>query len=153
MSETNNIAKVDFSGKGKLNANEVTELLKETCHYVDYVEFTQNSKNQLVALIFPDRALLNQPDYEKTPEEGCFCPRNLDEVGRCLTGCLKRANTELTNKNTPISLAIIVGEKFILDNGKLTDLAQEKIKNIIEKYQTTSSSDDVYIIDLETTRG
>jgi hypothetical protein len=153
MNESNNIATFNFSGRGKLNAQEVSELLKSTCHYVDYVVFTENSKEQLVALIFPDKQLLKNPDYQKTPEEGCFCPRNLDEVGRCLTGCLKKANAELTNKNTPISLAIIVGEKFILDNGKLTDLAQEKIATIIEKYQTTSSSDDVYIIDLETTRG
>ena len=149
MNENNNIATFNFSGKGKLKAQEVSELLKSTCHYVDYVVFTENSKEQLVALIFPDQQLLKNPDYQKTPEEGCFCPRNLDEVGRCLTGCLKKANTELTNKNTPISLAIIVGEKFVYDNGKLTDLAQEKIKKIIENNKNTSPSDDVYIIDLE----
>lgn len=150
MQGSNNIPNFNPSvDRRKLTSEQVTELLKTTCHYVDYVVFTQNSKEQLVALIFPDKELLNKPDYQKTPEEGCFCPRNLDEVGRCLTGCLKKANAELTNKNTSISLAIIVGEKYTAENGKLTDLGIEKIKNIIEQHKTQASIDDVYIIDLE----
>lgn len=150
MQGSNNIPNFNPSVDGrKLTSEQVTELLKTTCHYVDYVVFTQNSKEQLVALIFPDKELLNKPDYQKTPEEGCFCPRNLDEVGRCLSGCLKKANAELTNKNTSISLAIIVGEKYTAENGKLTDLGIEKIKNIIEQHKTQASIDDVYIIDLE----
>lgn len=150
MSDNNKIQDFNPSADGgKLSSEEVTELLKNTCHYVDYVVFTQNSKEQLVALIFPDKTLLNKPDYQKTPEEGCFCPRNLDEVGRCLTGCLKKANVELITRATPISLAIIVGEKFTQEDGKLTDFGQEKIKNIIEQHKNQSTNtDDVYIIDL-----
>ncbi len=133
----------------KLTSEQVTELLKTTCHYVDYVVFTQNSKEQLVALIFPDKNQLLHPDYQKTPEEGCFCPRNLEEVGKCLTSCLKKANADLTKQNTPISLAIIVGEKYTAENGKLTDFGVEKIKTIIEQHKTQFLNDDVYVIDLE----
>ncbi len=150
MKESNNIANFNFSGKGKLSSEEVTDLLMGTCHYVDYVEFTQNSKQQLVALIFPDKMLLNNPDYKKSPEEGCFCPRSLDEVGRCLTGCLGKVNNEIDNQKTTISLAIIIGEKYALENGKLTDEAKEKLATIIEQYKTQSTAADVYIIDLET---
>ncbi len=154
MKKSNNIPNFNPSiDGGKLSAQEITTLLKTTCNYVDYVEFTQNNKEQLVALIFPNKQLLKNPDYQKTPEEGCFCPRNLDEVGRCLTGCLKKANADLTNKKTPISLAIIVGEKYTAENGKLTDLGVEKIKNIIDQHKNHSAVDDVYIIDLETTMG
>lgn len=150
MQESNNIPNFNPSVDGrKLTSEQVTELLKTTCHYVDYVVFTQNSKEQLVALIFPDKNQLLHPDYQKTPEEGCFCPRNLEEVGKCLTGCLKKANTDLTKQNTPISLAIIVGEKYTAENGKLTDLGVEKIKNIIEQHKTQFLNDDVYVIDLE----
>lgn len=150
MQGSNNIPNFNPSVDGrKLTSEQVTELLKTTCHYVDYVVFTQNSKEQLVALIFPDKNQLLHPDYQKTPEEGCFCPRNLEEVGKCLTGCLKKANTDLTKQNTPISLAIIVGEKYTAENGKLTDLGVEKIKNIIEQHKTQFLNDDVYVIDLE----
>lgn len=149
MKGSNNIQDFNFSEKGKLTSEEITDVLKSTCHYVDYVEFTKNSKEQLVALIFPQNKLLSQPDYKKSPEEGCFCPRSLDEVGRCLTGCLGKVNNEIGDKTVKISLAIIVGEKYLSDNGKLTDSAEEKLKDIIEKYKTQPAQDDVYIIDLE----
>ena len=152
MKESNNIQKFNFSGKGKLTSEEVTDLLKDTCHYVDYVEFTEDSKKQLVALIIPDNGLLKNPDYKKSPEEGCFCPRSLDEVGRCLTGCLGKVNNEIDNKTVKISLAIIVGEKYLQDNGKLTDSGEEKLKEIIEKHKTQPTAEDVYIIDLESTK-
>ena len=151
MSDSNKIQDFNPSADGgNLSSEQVTELLKTTCHYVDYVEYTKNSKNQLVALIFPNKALLNKPDYQKTPEEGCFCPRNLDEVGKCLTGCLKIANKDLITKSTPISLAIIVGEKFTQEDGKLTAVGKEKLLTLIEQHKNQqSSNDDVYIIDLE----
>ena len=149
MDETKNIKDFNFSGKGKLTSEDVTEVLKNTCHYVDYVEFTKNSKEQLVALIFPDNGLLNHPDYKKSPEEGCFCPRNLDEVGRCLTGCLAKVNNEIDKKTVKISLAIIVGENYLKEQGKLTESGEEKLKGIIEKYKTQPTAEDVYIIDLE----
>lgn len=150
MQGSNNIPNFNPSVDGrKFTSEQVTELLKTTCHYVDYVVFAQNSKEQLVALIFPDKNQLLHPDYQKTPEEGCFCPRNLEEVGKCLTGCLKKANIDLTKQNTPISLAIIVGEKYTAENGKLTDLGVEKIKNIIGQHKTQFLNDDVYVIDLE----
>lgn len=150
MQGSNNIPNFNPSVDGrKFTSEQVTGLLKTTCHYVDYVVFAQNSKEQLVALIFPDKNQLLHPDYQKTPEEGCFCPRNLEEVGKCLTGCLKKANIDLTKQNTPISLAIIVGEKYTAENGKLTDLGVEKIKNIIGQHKTQFLNDDVYVIDLE----
>ena len=78
---------------GKLiDWNILESEVKKVCHYVKHVAFFLSDKQEVIAMIFPDRTEMAHPDYSKTPEEGCFCPRNLNELGKCLSGCTGVAN-------------------------------------------------------------
>lgn len=60
------------------------------------------------AVITPDYTLLSTPSYSVTPLEGCFCPRTVDELKKCLSGCLQEImNKQNFNANTIKSVFIL----------------------------------------------
>ncbi|MBI4944875.1 MAG: hypothetical protein HY840_00580 [Bacteroidetes bacterium] len=100
----------------KIAPADLEKLIGEVCHYIKYVAVSEDEKENPVALIFPNKKLLDQPDYKLTPEEGCFCPRSLDELGRCLTGCLKLVNRQIADDSLKLkSAAIINNENYSAD--------------------------------------
>ncbi len=111
---------------------EVIEgLIETTCHYVKYAVVSQNESNNPVAFIFPNKKLYTHPEYMLTPNEGCFCPRNLDELGRCLTGCMKLINSKIDDKEDKIVEAILL-------NSGISSEVEPRIsyEEVIEKYKT-----------------
>jgi hypothetical protein len=100
------------------------------CHYVNNVVLSKDEKGDPIAMVFPDKKLLAQPDYKLTPAEGCFCPRSLDELGKCLSGCLKTVNTQLAEGVSKIKSAYIINVP--LPSKNQTDSASAAI---IEKYK------------------
>lgn len=111
---------------------EVIEgLIETTCHYVKYAVVSQNDSNNPVAFIFPNKKLYAHPEYMLTPNEGCFCPRNLNELGRCLTGCMKLVNKNIMNQEDKIVEVSIL-------NKDITSESEPKIsyQEVIEKYKT-----------------
>ena len=127
----------------ELAVNEVEKLIQDTCHYVKYVVINQNDKNQNIAFIFPEKSLYNNPDYLLTPNEndGCFCPRDLDELGRCLTGCMKKVNLNFENSDDKIITAAIISS----ENDYESEI--EKYKEILNKSLGHEiSNEEVYYI-------
>ncbi|MEK6615110.1 MAG: hypothetical protein AABZ32_03210 [Bacteroidota bacterium] len=110
----------------KINPADLEKLIGEACHYIKYVAVSEDEKENPIALIFPNKTLLSHPDYKLTPEEGCFCPRSLDELGRCLTGCLKLVNRQIEDGSSKLSSAAIIN----------ADLPDESETSIINKYKT-----------------
>ncbi|MCX6290343.1 MAG: hypothetical protein NT126_01105 [Bacteroidetes bacterium] len=96
----------------KVSSADLEKLIEGKCHYVQYVAIGKDEKGDSVALIFPNKNLLNNPDYQLSPEEGCFCPRSLDELGRCLTGCLKLVNQQIDNDSSKVKSAAIINTNF-----------------------------------------
>lgn len=142
--DTENKSKVyKLTDGSEVDSNQVEKLIQDTCHYVKYVVINQNDKNENVAFIFPDKNLYNNPDYLLAPNdnEGCFCPRNLDELGRCLTGCMKKVNLSFENIEDKFSNAIILSGENEIEN------EVEKYKNILKNSLGNEISDDeVYYI-------
>ena len=127
----------------ELGVNEVEKLIQDTCHYVKYVVINQNDQNKNVAFIFPEKYLYNNPDYILTPNEndGCFCPRNLDELGRCLTGCMKKVNLKLQNDEDKFINAVIIGGENDIES------EVEKYKEILNKtLGNVEANEEVYYI-------
>lgn len=123
----------------QLEAKEVEKLIQDTCHYVKYVIINTNDKNQNIAFIIPEKYLYNNPDYLLTPNEnnGCFCPRNLDELGRCLTGCMKKVNLNFEKDDDKFVNAVIIDNENQI----------EKYKEILNKSLGTEiSNEEVYYI-------
>ncbi len=114
----------------KINSSDLGKLIGETCHYVKYVVISEDEKENSIALIFPNNQLLEHPDYKLTPDEGCFCPRSLDELGRCLKGCLKLVNDKIENGTSKLKSAAIINP------GPSAGSAVVSPSAVIEKYKT-----------------
>jgi hypothetical protein len=115
----------------KISSAELGKLIKGLCHYIKYVVVSEDEKENSIALILPDKKLLAQPDYKLTPDEGCFCPRSLDELGRCLSGCLKLVNRQIEEGSLKLKSAALI-------NIGLSDENETKNSSstIIEKFKT-----------------
>ncbi len=112
-------------------AEALEGLIEKTCHYIRHAVVGQNHDDTPVAFIFPNRQLFTHPDYQVTPMEGCFCPRSLDELGRCLSGCLKLVNLQMDQETDGIKEAAILNtENHDTEKPKLS------YQEIIEKYRT-----------------
>ena len=134
----------------KISHVDLEKLIGDTCHYVKYVTLSEDEKANPVALIFPNKKLLDQPDYKLTPEEGCFCPRSLDELGRCLTGCLKLVNRQLDETSSKLKSAAIINAKISSENGSENPSAAvvNKYKTLLfEKFgNNVPANEEIYIV-------
>ncbi len=108
--------------------------IKRICHYVQNVVIALKDEKQVVALIFPNKRLFSNPDYEKSPEEGCFCPRNLKEIGKCLSGCMHTLNLTVKPGFSKIHSAIIINSELSIEEGTLTPAFDVIDEQVIIKY-------------------
>jgi long-subunit acyl-CoA synthetase (AMP-forming) len=147
-----------LSNGEKVVPTDLEKLIELKCHYVSYAIVSGSGKNHPVALIFPNKKLLENPDYEITPSEGCFCPRNINELGRCLTGCLHDANCAIGQKFAKVKSAVVIDGKLSLDDNTLTPSMKVAPKNVVAKYKNhlrnlfgdnVPVEEEVYIIELD----
>ena len=147
-----------LSNGEKVIPTDLERAIELKCHYVQYAVVTGSGEDYPVALIFPNKNLLENPDYETSPEEGCFCPRTLNELSRCLTGCLEKANNSIGQKFAKVKSAAIIHDELSLDNNTLTPSMKMAPKNVIEKYrahllnlygESVPVEEEVYIIEPE----
>lgn len=64
----------------KVIPGEMENLIQSKCHYVMHALVVGNGSEYPVAILFPNKTMLTNPNYELSPEEGCFCPRDLSEL-------------------------------------------------------------------------
>lgn len=147
-----------LSNGEKVIPTDLEKAIELKCHYVQYAVVSGSGEEHPVALIFPNKKLLERPDYELSPDEGCFCPRSLNELGRCLTGCLHIANESIGQKFAKVKSAAIILDELSLDNNTLTPSMKVAPKNVVERYkkhllnlfgENVPVDEDVYVIELE----
>ncbi len=109
--------------------------LAKICHYVKYASFFLKDDKRVIAVIFPDHTTLEKPDYVKTPEDGCFCPRNLKELGKCLCGCTATVNLHLPFGYARIEKALIIMSTLSQEDGTLTAEGIPNPEQILKKYE------------------
>jgi len=140
-----------LSNGEQVNATELEQQIEKVCHYVKYAVVTGEGKDYPVVLIFPNKNLLAHPDYEVSPDEGCFCPRNPGELGRCLTGCLHLVNNSMGPNCTKIKVATVLD----IDDAKIYggidyDLVEKYRGHLKNMYGgKVPVEEEVYIIKLE----
>ncbi|MBI3141235.1 MAG: AMP-binding protein [Bacteroidetes bacterium] len=146
-----------LSNGEKVIPTDLEKAIELRCHYVQYAVVTGSGEEHPVALIFPNKKLLEQPDYQVTPEEGCFCPRSLNELGRCFSGCLELANNTIGQKFAKVKSAAIIMDELSLEGNTLTPSMKMAPKNVLEKYRAhlknlygeqVPVNEEVYVIDL-----
>lgn len=147
-----------LSNGEKVIPTDLEKAIELKCHYVQYAVVSGSGEEHPVALIFPNKKLLSNPDYELSPENGCFCPRSLNELGRCLTGCLAQANDSIGQKFAKVKSAAIILDELSFENNTLTPSMKVAPKNVVDKYRAHLSNlygdnvpvdEEVYIIELD----
>jgi long-subunit acyl-CoA synthetase (AMP-forming) len=106
----------------------------KVCHYVEHVVIVLRDGKYPVAMIFPNRSLWASPDYDKSPEEGCFCPRNLTELGRCLSGCMHTTNLHVLPGYATVDAAVIINIDLSVTDGTLSADMKPVSGIVIRKY-------------------
>lgn len=147
-----------LSNGEKVIPSDLEKLIELKCHYISFAMVVGHGEEYPVALLFPNKKLIDQPDYSISPEEGCFCPRNLNELGRCLRGCLHDANCGIGQKFAKIKAAMIIDDELSFDNGTLTSSMKLAPKNVLHAYKAHLENiygaknpidNEVYIIKLD----
>jgi long-subunit acyl-CoA synthetase (AMP-forming) len=124
-----------LSNGEKVVPTDLEKQIELKCHYVAYSIVSGIGRDYPVALIFPNKKLLKSPDYEISPSEGCFNPRNLKELSNCLRGCLHEANCDIKQKFMKINGAVIIDDELSVDESTLTPSLKLAPNNVIEKYR------------------
>lgn len=143
----------------KVIPSEMEILIQSKCHYITFAMIVGGGKEYPVALLFPNRKELEHPSYELSPDEGCFCPRNINELGRCLHGCLQQTNNCLTQKFSKIKYAMVINDELSLEKNTLTPSMKFAPNKILEAYRAhienlygakNQMNEEVYVIKLDT---
>ena len=147
-----------------LNAEKIipTKLegsITSKCHYISYALVEGSGKNYPVALLFPNRNLLNRPEDSVDIElENCSCPNSLEDLSNCLHNCLNDVNCSLKQKFARIKAAMLIDDDLSVENKTLTPsmkLAPNNVKEVykahIEKLYGSEVNlrEHVYIIPLD----
>ncbi|MBK6930973.1 MAG: AMP-binding protein [Saprospirales bacterium] len=143
----------------KVIPTEMEGLIQSKCHYVMYAMVVGGGSEFPVAILFPNKKMLENPNYEVSPEEGCFCPRNVGELGKCLHGCLHNANCGLLQKFSKIKYAMVIDAELNIENNTLTPSLKLAPNRVLEAYKahienlygsSNPISEEVYVIKLDT---
>ncbi len=147
-----------LSNGEKVIPTEMEGLIRNKCHYVSFALVTGSGAPYPVALLFPNKRLLEHPDYSTTPMDGCFCPRNLEELSRCLKGCLHDANCDLKQKFAKVKAAAIINAELSVEDNTLTPSLKLAPNNVMKKFKLHLDNlygadypvgEEVYVIRLE----
>lgn len=142
----------------KVIPSDLEKLIELKCHYISFAIVTGSGQEYPVALLFPNKKLLDNPDYAKDILEGCFCPRDLRELQKCLHGCLHDANCGIGQKFSKIKAAMIIDAELSIENNTLTPSMKVAPKNVVNIYKAYLENiyghknqipEEVYIIKLE----
>lgn len=147
-----------LSNGEKVIPTDLEKLIEGKCHYISFAMVVGSGQEYPVALLFPNKKLLEKPDYLIAPEDGCFCPRNLSELKKCLHGCLHDANCGIGQKFARIKAAMLIDDELSLENGTLTSSMKAASAGILNVYRANlefmydddaMQYDDVYLIRLD----
>lgn len=147
-----------LSNGEKVIPSDLEKLIELKCHYISFAIVVGSGEEYPVALLFPNKKLLENPDYSISPEEGCFCPRDFHELRKCLHGCLHDANCGIGQKFAKIKSAMIIDDELSLEKGTLTPSMKVAPKNVVNAYKghlknlydsDNAIDEDVYIIRLD----
>lgn len=146
-----------LSNGEKVIPTDLEKQIEKRCHYVKYAVVSGSGEKYPVALVFPNKKLFNNPDYEITPEEGCFCPRSINELGKCFSGCLQIANEQIGQKFAKVKAAAIIDDELSVEDNTLTPSLKMAPKNVIDKYKrymhmlygdTVPEEEEVFLVEL-----
>lgn len=124
-----------LSNGEKVIPTEIEALIQAKCHYLSFALVEGSGKEYPVALLFPNRGLLKSSGMETAKIKGCACPRSLDELSKCLYGCLNDANSGIGQEFAKIRGAILIDDELSLDKKTLTPSMKVIPKRVANVYK------------------
>lgn len=147
-----------LSNGEKVVPSDLEKLIEMKCHYISFAMVVGSGQEYPVAILFPNKKLLDHPDYAHTPEGGCFCPRNMEELRKCLHSCLHDANCAIGQKFAQIRAAMIIDDELSLEKGTLTPSMKVAPRSVVTAYKSHLENlygednpveEEIYIIRLD----
>jgi long-subunit acyl-CoA synthetase (AMP-forming) len=147
-----------LSNGEKVVPSDLERLIEMKCHYISFAMVVGSGQEYPVAILFPNKKLMNRPDYALSPMDGCFCPRSLAELQKCLHGCLHDANCGIGQKFAQIRAAMIIDDELSLEKGTLTPSMKVAPRNVVRAYKAhlenlygedNDIDEEIYIIRLD----
>lgn len=124
-----------LSNGEKVIPTDLEKIIEKKCHYVQYIIISGSGEDYPVALIFPNRNLLENPNQARKLNSTCACPNSVDAFGDCLFKCLNEANDCVGQKFSKIKYAALINDDLSLDDKTLTPSMKVAPKNVIAKYK------------------
>jgi len=150
-----------LSNAEKVIPTELESQIVGKCQYVSYALVEGSGRNYPVALLFPDKMLIEESNNGNRIEiEECACPGDLRDLSICLKQCLMDINMGLKQKFSRIRSAMLVDDVLKVDNMTLTPsmkLAPNNVKKIYKEHIDTlyvhngNKNGKDFIIDLDET--
>ena len=142
----------------KIIPTKIESNITKKCHFISYAYVAGSGEKYPVALLFPNRNLLNKNlDGFNMEFEKCKCPKSLEDLSKCLQHCLNEVNCGIKQKFSRINSAMLVDGDLSVENKTLTPsmkLAPNNVKEVykanIEKLYDSdiNTKEQVYIIPL-----
>ncbi len=124
-----------LSNGEKVIPTDLEKQIEIKCHYVAYSVVSGTGMDYPVALIFPNKNLLKNPDFKIDSCEGCVYPKSLKDLSNCLKGCLQDVNCDIKQKFTKLKGAVIIDDELSIDSSTLTPSMKLAPNNVLEKYK------------------
>jgi long-subunit acyl-CoA synthetase (AMP-forming) len=131
--------------------NHLEQEIEQQCHYVEYAIVSTEKEDYKIAIIFPNTFQLDHPDFRKTIEEGCFCPKNINELSHCLSSCIKLVNQRNKENKEQVKIAAIIDPKIIsknadgsIDETKILEDCRSYLKEALNN--KAYKQDNIYIM-------
>ena len=127
-----------LSNGEKIVSADIERALQSACPYLTFVVLEGRGEEYPVALLFPNRWLLEAQSHESDHPAGedCNCPRSLEDLSQCLHDCLKKANETITPKFARVPYAILIDDDLSIDSGTLTPSMKVVPDKVIAAYRS-----------------
>lgn len=142
----------------KVIPTEMENLIQSKCHYISFAIVSGSGQDYPVALLFPNKKMLETPVEFSNEISGCSCPKNITELGNCLNHCLQLANADIGQKFSKIKSAALINDELSFDKNTLTPSLKVAPNNVMNVYkahlenlygQENEIKEEVYVIRLD----
>ncbi len=150
-----------LSNAEKVFAAELENIITGKCAYLSYAFVTGNGRDYPVALLFPNRTMLERlPDASKVAP-GCKTPCSLEDFSECLPKCIAELNRSIVEKYQRIRKVMLIDHELSIENGELTPslkLSPGTVANVFKAHIESlydpadirpPDKEEVYIIKVE----
>ena len=96
---------------------DIAHQIERKCPYVSRVVLATKNDRDLAALVVR-KANVPAAEHLEQQKKGCFCPSDIEGLGRCLSECMDEINESIGSLHTRIgSFAVVNEESGMSDNG------------------------------------